>query len=135
MWKNARLRALGRSQGAGRGSPPSGPGGNRGIGGGYGGPGPPDTRPVHGLWNVCCYNCRGFEHYARTCTIRSRNASAYIGERGNKRRGGPAGAIGNAPKGPRVGYAPNNDWATWNGGWAAEGSGSAGNRGQLWGYK
>ena len=133
LWKNARLRALGGSQGSGRGSPPSGPGGNRGIGGGYSGPGPRNTRPVHGLSNVCCYNCRGFGPYARTCTIRSRNASGYIGERGNKRQGGPAGAIGNAPKGPRTGYAMNNNWATGNGGWAAEGSGSADNRGQLWG--
>ena len=131
LWKNARLRALGGSQGPRRGSPPSGLGANLGIGGGYGAPGPRDTRTVHGLSNVCCYNCRGFGHYARTCTIRSRNASGYIGERGNKRQGGPAGPMGNAPKGPRVGYAPNNNWATGNGGWAAEGSGSAGNRGQL----
>ena len=35
LWKNARLRALGGSQRSGRGSPPSGPGGNRGEGGGY----------------------------------------------------------------------------------------------------
>ena len=35
QWKYARLRALGGSQRSGRGSPPSGPGGNRGEGGGY----------------------------------------------------------------------------------------------------
>ena len=62
LWKNERLRALGGSQGSGRGSPPSGPGGNRGVGGGYGGTEPRDTRPIHGLSNVYCYNCRGSGH-------------------------------------------------------------------------
>ena len=38
LWKNARLRALGGSQGPRRGSPPSGLGANLGIGGGYGAP-------------------------------------------------------------------------------------------------
>ena len=34
LWKNTRLRAIGGSQGLGRESPPSVPGGNRGMGGG-----------------------------------------------------------------------------------------------------
>ena len=133
LWKNARPRASGGSQEAGRGSPPSGPGGSRCIRGGYGRFGPRHTRPIHGLSSVCCYNCRGVRHYARTCTIHSRNASGYIRERSNKRQGRPAGPMGNAPKGQRTGYVLNNNRATGNNGWAAEGSGSAGNRGQLWG--
>ena len=132
LWKNARLRSLGGSQGSRTGSPPSGPGGNPGTGRGYERPGPRDTRPVHRLSNVCCYNCRGFRHYTRTSTIRSRTACRYIRERSNKRQGGPAGPIRNVPKGPRIEYAPNNNWATEKNGWAAEGSGSAGNEGRLW---
>ena len=126
LWRNARLRAMGGSQGSGNGSPPSGHGGYRNVGGSYGQSGPRDSRPVHGLLNVCCYNCRGFGHNARTCTIRSRNTSGYIGERGNKRQGGPAGPLWNAPKGPRMGNTGNN-------GWAVEGSGSGSYSNELWG--
>ena len=40
LWKHAGLKAIEGSQGLGTGSPLSIPGGNRGMEGGYGGPGP-----------------------------------------------------------------------------------------------
>lgn len=126
LCRNARLRAMGGSQGSGNGSPLSGPGGYRNVGGSYGQSGPRDNRPVHGLSNVCCYHFSGFGHNARTCTLRCRNTSGNIRERGNKRQAGPAGPLGNAPKGPRMGNRGNN-------GWAAEGSGSGSYSNKLWG--
>ena len=53
--------------------------------------------------------------------INGRGTSRSLGER----------TKGNAPKGPRIGYAPNNNWAMGNGSWAVAESGSAGNQRRL----
>ena len=90
LWRNAKVRAMAGGRYIGRGNVPAGPRGSgpltrpRSTSGGYQG-----ERPVYGLSNICCYNYQNFGHFAHARMIRTRMTSNLVGERGQKRLGGP----------------------------------------------
>ena len=65
-----------------------------------------------GRSNVQCYACRKWGHFARVCNSNSRNVSARIGERGQKRPiQSPNKAWGPVGKRPAAGEASIPTWA------------------------
>ena len=65
-----------------------------------------------GRSNVQCYACRKWGHFARVCNTNSRNTSARIGERGQKRPvPSPNKAWGPVGKRPGAGEASVPTWA------------------------
>ena len=112
LWRNATVRAL---AGEGANKVPAGPRGAGPLNGPMGGRvGQQVYRPTFGTSNVRSYNYQQFGHFARTCTIRNRMTSNWIGDGGTKR---PSGAQGQrnrvlaGPGGQGAGGYSNIGWA------------------------